>query len=52
MSEAVEALESLSRELEYQYEKALQIADENRIAYLEGELSGVRKSIEALEKII
>lgn len=45
-------LEGLYNSLAYLLEKALQIEDRERVAYLEGELSGVRKSIEALEKVI
>ena len=52
MDKVRDALESLYRELEYSYEKALQCEDDRRVAFLEGELSGVRKSLEALEKII
>jgi len=49
---AVAVLESLYRSLEYAYEKALQSEDDKRIAYLEGELSGVRKAIEVIENNI
>lgn len=52
MDKVREALDNLYRELEYSYEKALQSEDDKRVAFLEGELSGVRKSLEALEKII
>lgn len=52
MEKAIAVLGGLYKALEYQYEKALQDEDEIRVAYLGGELSGVRKSIEAIEKII
>ena len=52
MDKVRDALESFYRELEYSYEKALQSEGDKRIAFLEGELSGVRKSLEAIEKII
>lgn len=52
MGAAVEALNVLYKAIEYQYAKALQTENEKVVAYLEGELSGVRKSIEALERII
>ena len=52
MDKVREALDNLYRELEYSYEKALQSEDDKRVAFLEGELSGVRKSFEAIEKII
>ncbi len=52
MGKVRDALESLYIELEYFYEKALQSEDDKRIAFLEGELSGVSKSLEALEKTI
>ena len=49
MDKLREALESLYKSLEYSYEKALQCEDDKRIAFLEGELLGVRKSLELLE---
>lgn len=52
MDKAIRVLQSLYGTLEYLYERALQFEDEKGVAYLAGELSGVRKSIEALEKII
>lgn len=52
MEKAIAVIEGLYSTLEYLYEKALQTEDEMRVAYLAGELSGVSKAIEALEKII
>lgn len=52
MDKAVEALREQLSELEYQYEKALQSEDEAQVAYREGMLEGVRKSLQILEKFI
>lgn len=52
MDQAVEALKSLLEELSYEYEKALQTEGEANIAYRDGVIDGVQKSLEVLEKFI
>lgn len=52
MDKAVEALREHLAELEYQYEKALQSEGKAQVAYREGMLEGVRKSLQILEKFI
>lgn len=52
MDKAVEALRDHLSELEYQYEKALQSEGEAQVAYREGMMEGVRKSLQILEKFI
>lgn len=52
MDKAIEALKSLLEELSYEYEKALQTEEEAQVAYKEGLIKGVQKSINVLENFI